>query len=208
MFNGGELSVSTRPDRQMLNGVGPMADGGEHLGARQHDLHRPPGDPRRQRRERRVRPDAQSCAERAADERHQHTHACWINAECGRQRIAHRMRILRRVMDGQRIAVPDRDCGKQADWIVRVFGSGVGGLDLHVGGREGPRHVTAIVIGRPWMEDRRGSRVVEGEDRRVTLVCDLDQSGCRLRLLPGLRDDDCHVLAVMQNGVALERRQR
>ena len=126
MFNGGELSVSARADRQLLNRVWPMADRGEHLGARQHQLHRPLRDPRGKSRERHMRPDAQPCAERTTDERHQYAHAGWIDAERGRQHVAHAVWILRRVMDGERIAVPHRHGGKQADRIVRVLGSCVG----------------------------------------------------------------------------------
>ena len=53
----------------------------------------------------------------------------------------------------------------------------------------------------------RGSRVVEGEHRRVTLIRDLDQRRRRVRFFPRLGDDHRDVLAVMQHGVALERRQ-
>ena len=120
MFNGGELSVSARPDGQLLNRIGPMADRGEHLGARQHQLHRSLRDPRGKRRERHVWPGAQPCAERTTHERHQHAHAGWIDAERGRQRVAHAMRILRRVMDGERVAVPHRDGGEQADRVIGV----------------------------------------------------------------------------------------
>ena len=126
VFNGGELSVTTRADRQLLNRVWPMADRGEHLGARQHELHRSLRDPGGKSREWHMRPDTQPCTESTADERHQYTHAGWINAERGRQRIAHGMRILRGVMDGQRIAVPHRHRSKQADRIVRVLRSRVG----------------------------------------------------------------------------------
>ena len=126
MFNGGELSVSTRSERKLLNAVGPMTDRGEHLGARQHDLHRPLRDPRGESREWHMRPDAQPGAERAADERCQHPDAGGIDAERNCQRVAHIMRPLGRVMDGQRIAIPDRNGGKQADRIVRVRRRGVG----------------------------------------------------------------------------------
>ena len=122
MFNGGELSAPARPDGQLLDRVRPMADRGEHLGARQHQLHRPPRDPRGKRRERHMRPGAQPCAERATHERRQHTHAGRIDAERGRQRVAHGMRILRRVMDRERVAVPRRDRGKQANRVVGVVG--------------------------------------------------------------------------------------
>ena len=128
MFNGGELSVSARPERQLLNAVGPMADRGEHLGACQHELHRSLRDPRGKSREWHMRPDAQPCAERAAHERRQYADAAGIDTERDRQRVAHILRPLGRVMDRQRIAVPDRNGGKQADWIVRVLGSGVGHL--------------------------------------------------------------------------------
>ena len=106
MFNGGELSVSARPDGQLLNRIWPMADRGEHLGARQHQLHRPPRDPRGKGRERHMRPGAQPRAERTTHERHQHAHAGRIDAERGRQRVAHAMWMLRRVVDGERVAVP------------------------------------------------------------------------------------------------------
>ena len=155
-----------------------------------------------------MRPDAQPCAERAAHERRQYADAAGIDTERGRQRVAHILRPLGRVMDRQRIAVPDRHGGKQADWIVRVLGRGVGHIDLHVGCRKGAGHVPAHVIGRPWMGHPRGSGVVVGEDRRVRLVRDLDQRGRRLRLLPRLSDDHRHVLAVVQNDIALEWWQR
>ena len=85
MFNGGELSVAARADRQLLNRVWPMPDRGEHLGARQHDFHRSLRDSGGKSRERHMRPDAQPCAERTADKRHQYTHAGSIDAECGSQ---------------------------------------------------------------------------------------------------------------------------
>ena len=58
MLNGGELSVSARPDGQLLNRIWPMADRGEHLGPRQHQLHRPFRDPRGKGCERHMRPRA------------------------------------------------------------------------------------------------------------------------------------------------------
>ena len=70
MFNGGELSISIGAERQLLNGIGPMADRGEHLGACQHQLHRSLRDPGGKCREHHMRPDAQPCAERAAHVRH------------------------------------------------------------------------------------------------------------------------------------------
>src|SRR5437667_8544504 len=88
-------------------------------------------------------------------------------------------------------ASPCQDCngGKQADRIVRIRGSAVGLLDLHVGGGNGAGHVSAHMIGRPWMGHPRGSGVVVGENRSVTLVRDLDQRGRRLRLLSCLSHD-------------------
>jgi hypothetical protein len=145
MFDRGELPVTVRAERQLLNRIGSMADGGEHLSARQHELHRPPRDARGKGREYHMRPGAQPCAERTTHERHQHAHAGRIDAERSRQRVAHAMRALRRVMDGEHIAVPRRDRGEQTDRIVRVLGCGVGGLDLHVSCREGPSHVSTPV---------------------------------------------------------------
>jgi hypothetical protein len=152
VFNGGELPIAAGTDRQLLNRLWPMAHQGEHLGARQHDLHGSLRNPGGENRERHMRPDAQSCAEPTADERHEYTHAGWIDAECSRQRIARAMGILRGVMDCQRIAVPDRHRRKQADRIVRVLRSRVSLVHLHIGCRECSAHVPTIVVGCPWME--------------------------------------------------------
>ena len=184
-----------------------MADRGEHLGARQHQLHRPPRDPRGKGRECHMRPGAQPCAERTTHERHQHAHAGRIDAERGRQRVAHAMWMLRRVVDGERVAVPRRHGGEQADRVIGVVGGGVGLPDLHVGCRQRAGDVPTRVIGRPWMGDPRCSRVVERKHRRVALIRDLDQRRRRVRFFPRLGDDHRDVLAVMQHGVALERRQ-
>src|SRR4030095_11275250 len=108
-----------------------------------------------------MRPDAQPCSESTADERHQYTHAGWIDAECRSQRIARAMGILRGVMDRQRIAVPYRHRSKQANRVVRVLRSRVSLVPLYVGCRECRPHVPTIVIGRPWMEHRCRSWVIE-----------------------------------------------
>ena len=118
MFNGGELSVSARADGQLLNRVGRWPTEVNIWARVSTSFTGRLRDPRGKGRERHMWPGAQPCAERTTHERHQHAHAGRIDAERGRQRVAHAMGILRRVMDGERVAVPHRHGGKQADRVV------------------------------------------------------------------------------------------
>ena len=66
------LAGGTEP--HALQCLGPVADGGEHLRPGQHQLDRATDDPRRERGQDHVRPDAESGPEPASQVRNQNPH--------------------------------------------------------------------------------------------------------------------------------------
>jgi len=114
----GEVPAAVRAEPDVLDGPGPVPDAGEHLRAGQHQLHRPPGRPRRQGRQDNVRPDPQPGTEPALDERRKHPDPALGDPEGRRERRPDPIGPLGRVVDGERVTVPDRDRGEQPHRVV------------------------------------------------------------------------------------------
>ena len=89
-----------------------------------------------------VRPWPQACTERAADERDVHTDGRRIDTEHAGQIVPHPVGPLGGVMNGQRVAVPDRHRGEQTDRTVRILRRRVGVAQLYVGSRDCSRLAT------------------------------------------------------------------
>ena len=108
MTDRGQLAVVGRAERDVLLGVRPMADRREHLAAVEHELDRPTELARRHRGQHDMRPDRTLAAEAAADERRDHVHVFDGMPNRLRERLAAAEHALRRVVDGQPIALPLR----------------------------------------------------------------------------------------------------
>ena len=148
MLQRGEPAVGIHSQAQTLLRGAAVADGPEHLVARQHQLDRPPKHARGKNGQDVRAVHDRLRAEAAAEEGAAQKHVLGRNAEKGRKpRLGHRDCLVRRV-DGQPVAVPFGDDGMRLHRVVILDRGFVLGVDpLHGGGMTGGE-IALLEIGR------------------------------------------------------------
>jgi hypothetical protein len=204
VINRRQCEVPGGAESQALRGLRPVADGGEHLWPGQHQLDRTAGDPRRERGQDHVRPDNQPGAEPAAQVRDENTDVVFREAEHGGEHVPGHHRPLSAVVDHEPPAVPAGHGGEQPDRVVHLRRGGERLVVGHCGGGQRGGDIAAFSF-QPWIADDRGSRVADAEHGLGPLVVDRDEAGRGDGLLGRVRDDDRHVLAVVDNAVLPQR---
>ncbi len=174
----GERAIRLRAERDALFGGRATADDAEYTLARQHDPHRPAGELRRGGREDLVVPQALP-AEAAADIGRDHADLLFLQAEHARDRRRSRVHDLARVMDGKPVGLPRDRRGVQFDRVVVLARRTVGAVDNHRRGGQRRLGIADLELGRfaedrfRWVRPALGG--IEGRDRRLGVVSDLDQ---------------------------------
>ena len=209
MRNRFEPAVRLHAKSQALPRLAAMADRPEHLGARQHQLHRTARHARREHAQ-----DMRPCQDRfrseaAADERRANEHVFRRDAEeAGVGRTGHVRRLVRRV-ERQAVAVPRRNDGVRLHRVVVLRRRFVGRVDAQRRRRQSRLDVA--------MRDARGradphgfrdeTLDVQSDTRRLDLVSGLQERGAFRRRLQRLRNDERDRLVGVAHAVVLQRLQ-
>jgi hypothetical protein len=194
------LPSGRRRQPDPLDGRGAVGGDAEHLLARQRDLDRALELARRQCRQDRIGIDRQLAAEAAADELAHHLDILRRDLERRGDRMLGAGDQLGGAVDGQPVAVPRRKAGRRLHRVVALVGRGVGRVDLRSAFGEATIEIADPGIGLAG--HHRARRIGELAARRevveacLRLVGDLDQPGCRGRLLEGVGDHQCYRLAM------------
>ncbi len=206
----GERAVRLRAEHDALLGGGTAADDAEHALARQHDPHRPAGEPRRGGGQDLVVPQAFP-AKAATDIGRDHANLLILQAEHARDRRRGRVHELARVMDDKFLAFPRDRRGVQFDRVVVMARRTVGTVDNHR--RAGQRRLGIADLEFGWFAEDRFWRVrpalggLERRDRRLGVIADLDQCGGMIGLLLGLGEHHRHGLTIPVDARVLHDRQ-
>jgi hypothetical protein len=159
---------------------------------------------RRSAGEQRVRPWKQFAAEPGAKVLHDHAHLIFRHAEHQRHDLSLIDNRLRCFVERIICPVECGDSRVQFDRVVRLDRRGVGLIDLERSGGigEGSVNVASLRIDRRRIF-RRHLRSHIGLARRIAYLHRAGRRGC---LLEGIGDHHGNVLAVVVDGVILERR--
>ena len=152
-------------ERDALLGARAVADRAEHLRARQRDLHGAVRQLRGHRGERDVRPRRALRTEPAADEARDDAHVLGGQAEHRSELAARADHALRRVVEGEPVALPQRDGGVRLHRVVVLDGRRVHVVDLGRGARERGFGVALVRVGVLAVHLRRLVRRCVGEPR-------------------------------------------
>src|SRR5471032_2702099 len=106
MTHAGERAVIAGRDLDVLIRERPVADHAEHLRTFEHEANRPAGLFRGHGSEHDMRPRRALAAKTAADERAEHAHVFFLDAERFRHRAACAGDALRGVVEGEVWAIP------------------------------------------------------------------------------------------------------
>jgi hypothetical protein len=203
-------AVGAEPDA--LDRRRAVAGDGEHLLARDRDLHRPVHQPCRHHREDDVRHRPALGAEPATHVGGHHPDLLWTQTERPGHGLLHPRRALVGVVERDRVAVPD---GQGGVWLHRVVVDRrglVGAVDGHLRGRQ---RLVAIALlgvglkvrvdpGRPvqaWMAEAQLDVV------RLLGVADADKAFALPRRLVAVGNHGGDDLAAVGDAAGLEQRQ-
>ena len=158
-----ELAVRRGAEPHALLGARAMADRLEHHLAADDELDRLAELPRRRGGERTMRPRPQLAAETRADELGDDADVLLRQAEHLREHAPQVDDALRRLVERQRRAVPDRGRRVQLDGVVRLGRRDVGLVELDRRAGESGLGVAALALqalasGRTWWRPRRARR--------------------------------------------------
>ena len=202
--NGSQFALAGCSDRELLVRHRTRADRPEHLRAFQHQLYGPVGLSRSQGRQHHVRPTRPLAAESTANEEGDDADIFRRDTKCFASWLLASRNILRRIMDGQLVAVPFRDRGVRLHGIVVLDGSRVDFVDLdgrltkafvHVAPTDVSRFVAVLAgVGR-------GETCHEIEFRRRFFVCHAHQRRGVGGLMQGFRDHEADGLIVVMDAV-------
>ena len=150
-----EFAVRRRAKPHALLRARPVTDRLEHHLAAEHEFHRLAQLPRRRGGERTLRPWKQLAAETRADELGDDADVLFRQAEHLREHAPEVDDSLRRVVQRQCRAVPDRGRRVQLDRIVRLGRRDIGLIELDRRARERGIGVAALAVqavaaGRTW----------------------------------------------------------
>ena len=205
-------AIGLCPQRDALFRNRPPADDAIHLLARQRKADGPVDDFRRRGAEHAVLPQPGLSAKAAADERRVHLDVLWLEREDLGERRAESPETLRRVPDGQVLAVtPHRHGRMRFDRIVVVPGRAIETSTVTAA-------VARAASGSPTVTSGGSPRISAG-----TIASDFipsnesdparsrsrrsDQRRGILRLLEGVGDDDGDGLAIPADAIVLKDRQ-